>query len=144
MEPSNNHMDIFYSKRKAIDHALWLNFKYRVGSIRFGVIDGPDRNWAVCDEATAHDMGVSFVDIPQDYVAMDYDDLRHLHMEQERLPHWETILGMFSVCDGEILRYLLHANIPLEKLIRFELASRGFDMNHRWCGFEKAKEIWLK
>jgi hypothetical protein len=46
--------------------------------------------------------------------------------------------------DGKILRYILYAKIPLEKLIRFELAGRGFDENHRWVGFEKANEIWLQ
>jgi hypothetical protein len=46
--------------------------------------------------------------------------------------------------DGKILRYILYAKIPLEKLIRFELAGRGFDENHRWVGFEKAHEIWLQ
>jgi len=63
-------------------------------------------------------------------------------MDKNVLFHWEHIIGMFSVADGEILRYILHTKIPLEKLIRHELAGRGYDENHRWCGFEKAKEIW--
>ncbi len=60
-----------------------------------------------------------------------------------KLPHWETITGMFSVADGEILRYLLYAKIPIEMFVRHELASRGYDKNHRWCGFDKAEKIWL-
>jgi hypothetical protein len=33
--------------------------------------------------------------------------------------------------NGKLLRFLLHTKIPLEKLIRHELASRGYDKNHR-------------
>lgn len=54
---------------------------------------------------------------------------------------WEDVYGTFATVDGELLRYILHTKIPLEKLIRYELASRGFDENHRWCGFERAEEI---
>jgi len=82
--------------------------------------------------------------LPKDYSKMTYDDIRHIRMDKDLLSHWYSIFGMFSVIDGEILRYLLHANIPLEKLIRHELAGRGYDKNHRWCGFDEAGEIWLK
>jgi len=50
---------------------------------------------------------------------------------------------MISTVDGEILRFILDTKIPLNNLIRHELALRGFDKNHRWCGFDKAREIWL-
>lgn len=137
--------DLFDSKQKAIDHSLWLNFKYRIAQIKFGVIDGPDNNWAVVEEATAAEMGMLFLDIvPHDHSEMSYTNIRHIQMDSNPLPHWESIAGMFSIADGEILRYLLYAKIPLEKFIRHELASRGYDENHRWCGFEKAGEIWLK
>ena len=32
---------------------------------------------------------------------------------------------MLSITDGEILRFILHTKLPLEKMIRYELASRG-------------------
>ena len=60
------------------------------------------------------------------------------------LPHWESIFGMFSVIDGEILRFVLHNKISLERLVRHELASRGYDKNHRYFGFAKSHEIWLE
>lgn len=47
MEPTL--LDLFDDPQKAIDHALWLNFKYRIAKIRFGVIYGPERGWAVCE-----------------------------------------------------------------------------------------------
>lgn len=57
---------------------------------------------------------------------------------------WESITGMFSVVEGEILQYLLRAKIPIEMFIRYEPAARGFDKNHHWCGFDMAEEIWLQ
>jgi hypothetical protein len=50
---------------------------------------------------------------------------------------------MVSTIDGEILRFIIAHNIALDKIIRHELALRGYDENHRWCGFDKAREIWL-
>lgn len=138
-------LDLFDSRKKAIDHAMWLNFKYRIAQIVFGVIHGPDNNWAVLEKATSEEMEMPFLNIlPKDHSELSYDDIRHIHMDKEPLPHWESIAGMFSTADGEILRYILQDKIPLEKFIRFELASRGYDENHRWCGFEKAGSIWLK
>lgn len=141
----DNYLDLFDSKQKAIDHCMYLNFKYRIANIRFGVLNGPDNNWAVCEEATAQEMDMEFLNVlPRDYSEMSYDDIRHIRMDQEPLLHWDSIIGLFSVADGEILRYILLAKIPLKKLIRHELAGRGYDKDYRWCGFDKAREIWLE
>lgn len=140
----DNYLDVFDSQEKAIHHCLWLNFKYRIAKIYFGVIPHPNNKWAVCEEATANELGAVFIDVlPKDYAEMSYDHIRHIKMDDDPLPHLETVLGMFSVADGEILRYILASKIPLEKLIRYELAARGHDENHRWCGFDKAESIWL-
>jgi hypothetical protein len=48
------------------------------------------------------------------------------------------------VADGEILRFIISHKVPLDKIIRHELACRGYDQNSRWCGFEEARKIWLK
>ncbi len=139
------YLDLFNDRQKAIDHALLLNFKYRIAKIKFGVIHGPENDWAVCEKATADEMEQTFLNImPDDHSNMSYRDIRHIKMDREPLPHWQSITGMFSVADGEILRYLLKAKIPLEMFIRYELAARGYDKNHRWCGFDKAEDIWLK
>jgi hypothetical protein len=143
-DTKDNYLDLFDSKEKAIDHALWLNFKYRIANIPFGIIKFKNQ-FAVLEQSTACEMNVEFLDIlPNDLSELSYDNLRHIRMDKEPLPHWESIIGHFSVMDGELLRYILHAKIPLEKLIRFELAGRGFDENHRWCGFDKASEIWMQ
>lgn len=141
----DNYLDIFYSQEKAIHHCIWLNFKYRIPKINFGIIDGPNNNLAVSEESTAKEMEMDFLDIlPKDYSKMSYDKIRYIQMDKNPLPHLESLMGCFSTMDGEILRFIIHHKIPLEKLIRFELAGRGYDENHRWCGYEKANEIWLK
>lgn len=140
----NSYLDIFSSQEKAIHHCLWLNFKYRIAKIKFGIINGPGDNFAVVEEATAKEMEMSFLEIlPEDYSDINYDDIRKIRMDKEPLPHLEELFGDFSTMDGEILRFILHSKIPIERIIRFELAGRGFDKNHRWCGFSKSFKIWL-
>lgn len=142
---NDNYLDVFDCQLKAIDHCLWLNFKYRIAKITFGVISHPNRKFAVCEQATANELGATFLDVlPKNYTELTYDAIRNIKMDSEVLPFWESIIGLFSVANGEILRFLLHTKMPLERLIRHELASRGYDENHRWCGFDKAGEIWLK
>ena len=144
-DSKDNYLDLFDSKEKALHHSLWLNFKYRISKIKFGVIHGPDNNWAVLEEATAEEMEMPFLDIlPKDYSNMSYDDIRHIRMDADLLPSWDKIIGLFSIADGEVLRFILHSKIPLERLIRYELAGRGYDKNHRWIGFDKASDVWLK
>ena len=141
----NFYLDIFSSQEKSIHHCLWLNFKYRIAKISFGIINGPDDNFAVVEEATAKEMEMPFLDVlPDDYSDMNYDDIRKIRMDKEPAPHLEELFGQFTTMDGEILRFILHSKIPLEKIIRFTLAERGFDKNHRWCGFSKSFEIWLE
>ncbi len=141
----NSYLDLFSDRQKAIDHALWLNFKYRIANIKFGIIHGPKNDRAVCEQATANETEQTFMNVmPQDHSKMSYRDIRHIRLDREPLPHWEAIAGMFSVADGEILRYLLHAKVPIEMFIRHELAARGYDKDHRWCGFDKAEKIWLE
>lgn len=140
----DNYLDLFDGQEKAIHHAMWLNFKYRIAKISFGVIHGPDNNWAVLEQTTADEMDKSFLDIlPKDYSKLSYDDIRHIRMDNKPLPNLEELIGQISTMDGELLRYIIHTKLPLEKLIRFELAGRGYDKDHRWCGFDKAASIWL-
>lgn len=140
----DDFLDVFDDQQKAIDHAMWLNFKYRIAGIVFGVIHGPEDNWAVCEQATADEMEMTFLDIlPKDYSKISYKQLDTIRQDEEPLPFWSALVGLVSTADGEILRFILENKIPLDKFIRHELASRGYDKNHRWCGFDRAREIWL-
>ncbi|QMU64916.1 MAG: hypothetical protein GKR88_11850 [Flavobacteriaceae bacterium] len=74
---------------------------------------------------------------------MAYDMIRHMRADKDPLDHLEELTGVFSTINSELLRYVLHTKMPLEKLIRYELAIRGYDKDHRWIGFDRAEEIWL-
>lgn len=75
---------------------------------------------------------------------MDYRHILSIFMANAPLEHWTQLIGMLQIQSNEVLRFIIHLNIPLDKFIRFELASNGHDLNGKCCGFEKAKEIWLK
>ena len=95
------------------------------------------------EEATAKEMEIPFLDIAKDCSQINFEQISHIRMDEAPLLFWEEIAGMFSVVGGEFLRFILHTKIPLEKLIRYELATRGYDKNTQWVGFDKAKKIWL-
>lgn len=137
--------DTFHDKEKAIHWALWLSFKYRIAGKEYGVIELPNGGFKVIESIIIKTMKTPFkVPIPEDYINLSYDELRHIKMDKDPLHHWEELCGTFSVMNGEILRYILHTKIPLEKLIRYELAIRGHNEDHHWVGFEEAERIWLE
>ena len=141
---TDNQFDAFSDKEKAMHQALWLSFKNRITKTEFGVVRYKNNTWAVIESELSEDLGFPFEKMPRDYSKMNYDMIRHIKGDEDPIIQWEELTGVFSVMDGELLRYILHAKIPLEKLIRYELAIRGFDKNHVWCGFDKSQEIWLK
>lgn len=130
----------------AIDTAVWMNFSVRQLDVEpFHVIEGPECDYAVVsDDVLELFDGAVTHPFFGDYIPMDYEHIGIIARNPDPPDHWETIRGMFSTVDGEILRYIIHMSIPLEKFIRYELASRGYDKNHTWCGYEKAKTIWLE
>ncbi|QTE21102.1 hypothetical protein [Polaribacter cellanae] len=132
------------NKEKAIDFALWQNFKHRVDGKHFGVIQSVEGDFLIVSPDHPTFKGEVFETLPDHYAGMEYKHIRNISMDIDPLHHFSEIKGMISVMDGEILRFILKYKIPLEKLIRYELASRGYDENHQWVGFEKAETIWLK
>ncbi|PTT75677.1 hypothetical protein DD829_22535 [Chryseobacterium sp. HMWF035] len=138
-------LEYFNDIHKATDFALWQSFKHRKTKEQFGILDGPVNNYAVVNRTMLEDLDMEFrLAVPEDYHWMNYAKIRLIRTDEDPLPHWEELMGAFSVMSGEILRFILHYRIPLKKIIRYELASRGFDENHEWVGFEKAKQIWMK
>ncbi|MEM6719211.1 MAG: hypothetical protein AAF611_07865 [Bacteroidota bacterium] len=139
----DDYLEIFETQQGAVDRAMWLNFKYRLTDIRFGVIHGKDNDWATVEKITADEMGVPFLDVlPDDYSQMTYLHIQNAKLEHDLLRHLQNIVNIFSKIDSELLLYVIYSKMPLEKLLRYELASRKRDEKNRWCGFEKAKEIW--
>ncbi|MCY1660956.1 hypothetical protein [Chryseobacterium sp. SL1] len=138
-------IEYYEDQQKAIDRAVWLNFKHRIQNQHFGVLDAPEDQFAVANQPMLEDLEMEFhYPLPEDYTQISYEQIQKIRSDEDPLSHWESIMGMISVTDGEILRFILKHKIPLKKLIRYELASRGHDENHQWVGFDKAREIWLK
>jgi hypothetical protein len=134
----------YYGKHKAFDLALWLNFEHRLKNDEFGAIEGADGRYLVVPTDHPSFEGEKFEKLPKSYQKMSYKRIQAIAMDEEPLPFWQEIRGMFTSVNGETLRFLLKYHIPLERMIRFELAARGYGLDNRWCGFEKAQEIWLK
>ncbi len=70
--------------------------------------------------------------------------IAEIFADRNPLWFWEELKGLFQTTSGELLRFVLAYQIPLKKLIRYDLACRGYDNHMRWVGFDKAKEIWLE
>lgn len=131
-------------REKALLFALWLNFEHRLKNDQFGMLRGQDGSYLVVptDHPTFQDE--SFEKLPKSLKKLGYDEIQALAMDDDPLTIFEDIQGMFSTMQGEHLRFILKYQIPLERFIRYELSCRGYDMDNRWCGFEKAKMVWLK
>ncbi len=134
----------YTNKQKAIDRALWLNFEYRLTHRRFVVVPSCESGYFVIPNGHPCFEEEEIEELPNGYSGLSYLDIQHIRADCDQLQHWQEIVGMFTVMNGELLRFILHYDIPLEKLIRYELACRGHDKEHKWVGFEKAKEIWLE
>lgn len=128
----------------ALVYSIKLSFKNRVKGQRFGAILSIEGDYLVVAVNHPTFEWEEFEELPDDYSDISYTEIRQLRQDIDQLPHWEQLCGAFSVMDGELLRFLLEYQVNLERFIRYELASRGHDKNHKWCGFEKAEEIWLK
>ena len=130
---------------KAIDDAVYRNFMLRdKGITPFHAIGRNDQeNLIVSDDVLELMENMIIHSLFGDYVDMTYDHIDSIAQDRDPLPHWEEIRGMVSVTDHHCLRFIILHKIPVEKLIRHQLASCGLDENGKWVGFEKAKQIWL-
>lgn len=136
-------MDRFTEKQKAIDVALWRNYNHRYDD-NYAVVETAKGEYIVCQTDDTKYVDATFEVLAKDHSKMDYEHIGQIRSDYDPLSHWEEIAGMFSVVHGEVLRFILFANVPLERFIRYELAGRGYDKEFKWVGFETAETIWLK
>lgn len=137
-------LEFYDNLDKARDRALWLEFEHRNTPKQFVVFDGPEDDFAVADLQTAEEMEIThqYYSLPENYHHWTYGDLKGISGDPEMLEHWENILGKFSVVEGELLRFILKYQVPLDKIIRHELGCRGFDADNKWIGFTESEKIW--
>ena len=138
---NENYTDL----QKALDLALWLNFIGQKEKAEFGVVQLPNNKFSV-ELITSQNKAQSIHTFATKdaYQKIPYPKIMELKKQQDPLAHWEEILGLFSTANGYLLRFIIYYQIPLERFIRAELASRGYDMNYNWVGFEKAKQHWFE
>ena len=137
-------LENYTNKQKAVDRALWLNFEHRLTHQRFVIVPSCEKGYFVVPNGHESFEDEEIEELPNGYSEMTYTDIQSIRTDCDQLRHWEEIVGMFSVINGEILRFLLKYSVPLERFIRYELACRGYDKGHRWVGFERAREVWLE
>ena len=122
--------------------SLFPKFRTKKREVKYSV--SPENNFAVADLETAEEMEIThhYYSLPENYQHLSYGDLKGISGDPEMLEHWENILGKFSVMEGELLRFILKYQIPLDKIIRHELGCRGFDHNNQWIGFNESEKLW--
>jgi hypothetical protein len=109
------------------------------------VFDGPEEgSYAVADSQTAEEMEIphQYYSLPENYQHWTYGDLKGIAGDSEMLSHFEELLGKFSVMEGNLLKFILKYQLPLDKIIRYELGCRGFDADNRWIGFSESEKLW--
>ena len=131
------------NKQKAIDLALWQNHSYQFND-NYGVVLSAQGDYLVIKRVHPTFEDFDYEKLPSNHSNMSYKHIKHIRMDDDPLPHWEAIAGTISILDGEVLRFILSAKVPLKRFIRYELSCRGYDEHMKWVGFDKAQEIWLR
>lgn len=136
---------IFNNQFKAIDTAKWLNFIDRNDTFTYAVCSHGKHEFRVTEIYIGKRKPSAYLDIlPADYGQMSYDHIGSIYSDVDPLPHMEDIKGMFSILNNQILLFILQEKIPLEKFLKKELASRGYDNHNIFVGFKAAEKLWLK
>jgi len=136
-------MKRFPSKQKAIDLAIWQNHSYQFKEYS-GVVLSTQGDYLVVPKPHPTFEVEEYEELLHDYSKMSYRHIQQIRIDDNPLKHWEYIAGSIAVLDGELLRFIISAKVPLKRFIRYELACRGYDKDMKWVGFNKAQEIWLK
>ncbi len=133
----------FINRNKAEDYAIWQNFLNRTKVERLGVVETDTQEFRMVSSGISRMVNQKSIPLRESYGDMEFEEIQTISKDDDPLPHWEAIQGMFAITDGEILRFILQYQVPLEKFIRVELAHRGYDEDLHWVGFSKAEKIWI-
>ncbi len=129
---------------KAVDAALWLQFKYQLDKRKFKVVLNKASGLYAVAPKDGTIRSKSVLQLPENYENMSYEKIQTIRSDFTPLSHWEELSGMISTTHGILLRFLLYYKVPIEKWIRYEVAMRGYDENFNWVGVDQARKIWLK
>lgn len=133
---------------KAKDKAVWMNFNERFKPLedrdQYYVVDGPEF-FSVVNQAMLEELGTdTSYELPNSYENMSWEAIRTIQQDKIPLTHWEELIGSIGCIDGETLRFILKYKVNLFRIIRCELALRGYDHNRKWIGFTQSEKLWKK
>lgn len=131
--------------RKAQDAAVWLNFKHKQDDDfkSLAVLHGANDDFVLLEESEAKEMGIPSLELPTSYTNITYPHIQSIKSDVDPLTHWSEIFGSFSVMKADHLRFILETKLPLEQMVRYELAARGLNKQGKWIGFDQAERYWF-
>lgn len=131
------------SERRAMDIAMWMNFKNQSPNKTYEVIKlKKSKGYKVVKVKSKNKS--RFITRPTDYSDMTYEQIKQVCEDLNPLDHWDAIIGLFCTTNLEMLKFIIIHKVPLEKLIRYNLSQMGYDLKNRFVGYDKAQRIWLK
>ena len=135
----------FETLAKAGDATVWYNFMHQHDAdfMPIVVVHGPEDDFVLLEKSEAEDMEIPVLEMPTDYSKMTYPHIKSIRSDYDPLKHWEEIMGMISTMPLDYLRFILECKVPLETIIKYELAARGINKKGKWIGFDQAERLWF-
>ncbi len=99
------------SLERAIDIAIWMNFKYRKQQRSYVVVQDKKTKLYLVVPQMGRRKSLC-IKQPKDYSLMSYEQIKSIRSEVQPLSHWEEIMGLFTSTHGEILRFNIRYQIP--------------------------------
>ena len=137
-----NHFD---TQRKAGDAAYWHNFIHQHDEDfkPVCVVHGPDDDFVVIEEWEMKEAEIPLLEMPIDYSQLNYPHMQSIKSDRNPLKHWEELFGSFAVLPSSYLTFILESKLPLEQIVKYELAARGLNKKGQWIGFDQAERLWF-
>ncbi len=127
-----------------ISYTKWLNFIHRNKDQAFYVAEYTRGKYLVCSQETPNTDTTDHIPLRGSYADIDFEHIKSIRTDMDPLKHWEELTRAIATLDGELLRFILAERIPIKRLIKYELGSRGYDDKGQWIGFEKSETFWTK
>lgn len=135
----------FGTQRKAGDAAYWNNFTHQHDKDfePVGVVHGADDNFVLLPLSELKEMEIPLLEMPKDYKSFGYPHMQAIKIDRDPLKHWSDIFGAFSVIPTQYLMFIQESKLPLEQIVKYELAARGIGKKGKWIGFDQAERLWF-
>lgn len=114
----------FETLQKATEMAMWMTFTHRkyTNGQHAVFLNNETREFEVKALRDKIEPEYIFLLLPENHSQMTYSHFKTIYSDPDPLEHWKKIMVILSEIDEELLRFLVNCQIPLEKLIQFELS----------------------